>query len=245
MPPILVTAMSHTPIDDNPFINSPPHGKVHPTWGFTQYKNPGCTSFRVMDDRMHQKYLNIVTRGSMKLREASTLLKLTRNPCLNCLYLHDGSCPYSKDELIKTAKLYKKSPTICRHCGSTLINFHYFLLQEMGGRGGGGKLYTCEVCKHAEQKGTLSEHLKTRQKDERLTKRAQFFELLFIVLLFALQISFNFYEDSAIGVVLFYCVVVAFFISFILFLVFTAKSMRAHRKIRQNLKHMVSTRQFS
>ena len=215
-------------IDDNTGFNE----KIRPEWGLTAYKKQGCASYRVADDLTHHKMLDLVARGTVKLREARFVLKLNRTSCLNCLHLSTGACPYSEAEIKSAAAKYKKFTLQCQHCGTVVINFHFFLLQGMAGANN----FTCEVCQQAEQNGDLPEHLRTCQKEDRETKGMEITEVVFLFILLLLKISFDFYHDSAVGQIIFFIVAGALFLDFFVFLGFFIKLLRGNRKKKESEK---------
>jgi hypothetical protein len=215
-------------IDDNTGFNE----KIRPEWGLTAYKKQGCTSYRVVDDIVHQKMLDLIARGTVKLREARFVLKLNRTSCLNCLHLSTGGCPYSEEEIKSVVAKYKKTTLRCHHCGTVVINFHFFLLQGMAG----ANTFTCEVCQQAEKTGDLPEQLRTQQKENRVTRDMQISEVIFLFLLLLLKISYDFYHDSALGQIIFFIVAGAFFLDFVVFLGFFIKSMWGNKKKKENEK---------
>ena len=200
--------------------------KIRPEWGLTPYKKPGCASYRVADDVIHQKIIELMARGTVKLRETRFILKLKSTQCLNCLHLRDGTCPYSEDEIKSAAIKFKKTPILCRHCGAPFPNFHYFLLKGNEGI----STYTCETCQLAEENGTLTQKLKTQKKQARSHKGEEITSVIFFILIVLFKISADFIEDYEDVKIIFVALAVVLFIDFFFFMWFTIRSWLWKRK---------------
>lgn len=196
--------------------------KIRPEFGFTPYKIPGCTSYRVSEDSIHRQMLVLVERGTAKLRETRFMRKLSPIPCLNCLHLKDRTCPYSEAEIKDAAAKFRKTPILCRHCGAPFVNFHYFLLKGVEN----ATSYTCESCQLAEASGILAQHLQIQKKKARSNKAVEITSVIFLGLLGTLKILADFLGDSENFEIVLFIMAGALFIDFILFIGFALRDLR-------------------
>ncbi|MHA1521495.1 MAG: hypothetical protein ACTSRK_15035 [Promethearchaeota archaeon] len=210
--------------------------KISPEWGMTQYGKPGCASYRVADDVAHEKILDIVDKGTAKMRELRFMMKLKSTQCFNCLHLQDGTCTYSEDDIKAAEKKFKKTPILCRLCKAPFPNFHYFLLKGEGGL----STYTCESCHHAETNGGLSERLRSTNKKRRTAKGEEITSGIFIVLLLLLQVTTDFIENEKTALTILIIVAVILLIDFLFFMYFAIKSLKEVIRERREKKRLQS-----